>query len=208
MTTPDTTRADATPPAAPPTAELDGTWNLAGLPANVVVGEDTWIERRASFDGFRSERQPGLVLGRRVRAYTATCFNVEPPGQLEVGDGCVLVGALFMVAGHVRLGRGVEISYGVTISDADFHPHDPERRRRDAIALAPDGDPSRREPYEPQPVTIDDGVRIGIGAIVLKGVHIGARARIGAGAVVTTDVPAGATVVGNPGRVLTPEARP
>jgi acetyltransferase-like isoleucine patch superfamily enzyme len=187
-------------------SELDGTWDHADLPANVVVGEGTWIERRASFDGFRSERDPGLVLGRRVRVYTATCFNIEPPGMLEVGDDCVLVGAQFMAAGKIRLGRAVEISYGVTISDADFHPIDPERRRRDAIALAPDGDPARREPYEPRPVTIEDGVRVGIGAILLEGVHIGANARIGAGAVVSHDVPPDATVVGNPARVVDGEA--
>jgi acetyltransferase-like isoleucine patch superfamily enzyme len=183
-------------------AELDGSWDHHRLPHNVAVGQDAWIERRASLDGFRSERDPGLVLGRNVRVYTATCFNVEPPGVLEVGDDCVLVGAQFMVADHVRVGCGVEISYGVTISDADFHPHDPERRRRDAVALAPDGDPSTREPYEPRPVTIGDGVRIGIGAIILKGVHVGAHARIGAGAVVSNDVPEGATVEGNPGRVV------
>jgi acetyltransferase-like isoleucine patch superfamily enzyme len=201
-------RRQSSPVTDSVTMELEGCWDLAELPGNVVIGAGTWIERRASFEGFRSERDPGLVLGHRVRAYTATCFNVEPPGRLEVGDDCVLVGALFMVAGHVRLGRGVEISYGVTISDADFHPHDPDRRRRDAVALAPDGDPSRREPYEPAPVTIDDHVRIGIGAIILKGVHIGARAQIGAGAVVTGDVPQGATVVGNPGRVVESPGRP
>jgi acetyltransferase-like isoleucine patch superfamily enzyme len=51
-------------------------------------------------------------------------------------------------------------------------------------------------------VRIDDGAWIGIGAIVLKGVHVGAGARIGAGAVVARDVPAGATVEGNPARVV------
>jgi maltose O-acetyltransferase len=55
---------------------------------------------------------------------------------------------------------------------------------------------------ESRPVRIDDGAWIGIGAIVLKGVHVGAGARIGAGAVVARDVPAGATVEGNPARVV------
>lgn len=182
-------------------AELDGSWDLADLPANVVAGEGCWIERKASFERFRSTREPGLVLGRRVRAYTATYFNVEPPGVLEIGDDCILAGAMFMVAGHVRLGRRVVVSYGVTIADCDFHPLDPELRRLDAIAHAPGGAYHERQPFEAEPVDIGDDVRIGVGAIVLKGVTVGDGATVAAGAVVTRDVPAGAVVAGNPAAV-------
>lgn len=182
-------------------SELDGSWDLGTLPANVHLGDGCWIERRASFERFRSERDPGLILGRNVRAYTGTYFNVEPPGAIEVGDDCVLAGAMFMSAGRITLGRRVLISYGVTIADCDFHPHDPDLRRLDAIAHAPGGAYHERQPFEPRPVTIGDDVQIGIGAIVLKGVTIGPGATVGAGAVVTRDVPPGATIAGNPGRI-------
>jgi acetyltransferase-like isoleucine patch superfamily enzyme len=43
---------------------------------------------------------------------------------------------------------------------------------------------------------------VGIGAIILKGVTIGAGARIGAGAVITHDVPQGAYYAGNPARAV------
>lgn len=46
--------------------------------------------------------------------------------------------------------------------------------------------------------TVEDGVVIGAGAIVLGPITIGRNARIGAGSVVVKDVPAGATVVGVP----------
>jgi len=52
------------------------------------------------------------------------------------------------------------------------------------------------------PVEIQRDVWIGAGAIVLKGVTIGAGAVVGAGSVVTKDVPAKAVVVGNPARIL------
>jgi sugar O-acyltransferase (sialic acid O-acetyltransferase NeuD family) len=51
-------------------------------------------------------------------------------------------------------------------------------------------------------VTIDTGAFIGIGAVVLPGVRVGAWAVVGAGAVVIHDVPAGATVVGVPARAV------
>ncbi|MGL5776344.1 MAG: DapH/DapD/GlmU-related protein, partial [Aeromonas veronii] len=53
-----------------------------------------------------------------------------------------------------------------------------------------------------RPVTIEDKVWIGGGAILLPGVTIGREAIVGAGAVVTKDVPAGIRVVGNPARIL------
>ena len=53
--------------------------------------------------------------------------------------------------------------------------------------------------------TIEDGVVIGSGAIILGPVIIGKGAKIGAGSVVVRSVPAGATVVGVPGRIAEPE---
>ncbi len=53
--------------------------------------------------------------------------------------------------------------------------------------------------------TIEDGVIIGSGAIVLGPIRIGRSAKIGAGSVVVRSVPPGATVVGVPGRIAGPE---
>lgn len=178
-----------------------GEWDYATLPDNIRIGPGCFLERRDSFKRFRSLRQPGLTLGRGVRAYTWTEFNVEPTGVLTVGDDTILVGAVFMCADRIDIGQRVVISYNVTLADSDFHPRDPELRKADAVANAPEGDRRDRPSLVTRPVIIEDDVWIGVGAIVLKGVRVGRGARIGAGAVVTTDVPAGATVAGNPARL-------
>lgn len=198
--------SDAAAPAAPAGAdpfEILGGWDLALLPANVRIGAACLVERRDSFTRFRSLRDPGLVLGDRVRVHTWTEFNVEPAGRIDIGSDSVLVGAVFMCADRITIGERVVISYQVTIADSDFHPTDPADRRRDAIANAPGGDRASRPVITTAPVRIDDDAWIGIGAIVLKGVHIGRGARVLAGAVVTRDVGAGVTVGGNPARPVT-----
>ena len=147
---------------------------------------------------YRSERHPGLVLGNDVKVYTWTEFNIEPSGCIQVGNDTTLVGAIFMCGENIRIGKRVIISYNTTIADSDFHPIDPALRIEDAIANAPGGNRTARPKLLTRPVVIEDDVWIGIGAIILKGVHIGKGAKVGAGAVVTQNVPPGATVEGNP----------
>jgi serine O-acetyltransferase len=53
--------------------------------------------------------------------------------------------------------------------------------------------------------TVEDGVILGSGAIVLGPIRIGRGAKVGAGSVVVRSVPPGATVVGVPGRIAGPE---
>jgi len=53
--------------------------------------------------------------------------------------------------------------------------------------------------------TIEDGVVIGAGSIILGPITIGKGAKVGAGSVVVRSVPPGATVVGVPGRIAEPE---
>jgi len=186
--------------------DITGAWDYATLPPNVRVGRDCWLERKSSFSRFRSERDPGLVIGDRVRVYTWTTFNVEPTGFVEIGDDSVLVGPVFMGAERIVVGRRVVLSYHVVIADSDFHPIDPEERKRDAIANRPSAAVKLRPTITTRPVIIEDDAWIGIGAIILKGVTIGRGARIGAGSVVTSSVAPHTTAAGNPARPV-PEAR-
>ena len=183
---------------------VTGEWDYATLPDNVRLGAGCWIERPQSFERFRSERMPGVVLAAGAVVYGWTVFNVEPGGAVGVGDGTVLVGAVFMCHEAIDVGRDVVVSYQVTVADSDFHPREPALRRLDAEASAPFAGGADRPPVESRPVRICDGAWIGIGAIILKGVEIGVGARVGAGAVVARDVPAGATVEGNPATVVAP----
>lgn len=178
--------------------EFDGSWDYRRLPDNILVGADCLLERRGSFERFRSRQSPGLVLGDRVKVLTWTAFSVEPSGRVEIGQDSVLLGAIFMCMKSIRIGAGCHISYNVTISDCDFHPVDINARRRDTIAVAPSGDRACRPPFPAEPVVIGCNVWIGTGAIILKGVTIGDGATIAPGTVLARDVPPGACATGNP----------
>jgi len=178
--------------------EYRGGWDYATLPTTVQIGEGCWLESKSSFKKMRTKRRPGLVLGDRVRVYMWSEFEILHTGIVEVGADSILVGARFLCAEAIRIGERVVVSHNVMVADTDMHPHDPELRRQDALSYAPHGASVERPPIESRPVVIEDDARIGIGAIVLKGVRVGAGAWVAAGSVVTRDVPPGATVAGNP----------
>jgi len=62
--------------------------------------------------------------------------------------------------------------------------------------------PVMHNPIKLQPVEIEDGVDIGIGAIILPGVKIGLGSIIGAGSVVTKDVSPYVVVAGVPAKII------
>lgn len=181
---------------------VTGGWSLDRLPPGLVrAGTDCYLERMESFERIKSAHRPALVLGDRVTVYTWTGFGIDEGGRMEVGDDCVLVGPQFLCGERITIGDRVVLSYNVSIADSDFHPHGLEARRRDAEAISPSGH-GHRPLLTTAPVEIGDDARVGIGAVVLKGVRIGRGATVDAGAVVTADVPDGATVAGNPGRLV------
>jgi acetyltransferase-like isoleucine patch superfamily enzyme len=91
-------------------------------------------------------------------------------------------------ADRIVIGKDCIIGGHVTITDHE-HGLDPSK-------------PLHGQPLTTQPILIGDGVFIGEGVTILKGVRIGDRAVVGAGAVVTRSVVAGDRVGGVPAHPL------
>jgi len=111
--------------------------------------------------------------------------------KLVIGDGTVI--HLYFHCGaaqSVTIGRDVLIAGRVYISDHDHVFDDPELPARWAHGV------------RSAPVVIEDGVWLGEGCVILKGVRIGRRAVVGANAVVTKDVPPFTIVGGVPARII------
>jgi len=110
--------------------------------------------------------------------------------QTSVGSGTFInFNCVILDVGRVWIGADVQIGPNVQIL-TPTHPIDPEQRRSGLEAA--------------KPITIEDNVWLGGGAIVLAGVTIGRDTVVGAAAVVTKDLPPGVVAVGNPARVIRP----
>jgi acetyltransferase-like isoleucine patch superfamily enzyme len=131
-----------------------------------------------------------ISLGRNVYVGHQSILKGYYNNELRIGDETWIGQQVFMhSAGGLTIGARVGIGPGVKILTSEH---------RDAGREVP----VLFSPLALAPVVIDDDADLGIGAIVLPGVHVGRGAVVGAGAVVTRDVPAYAVVAGSPARIL------
>lgn len=120
-------------------------------------------------------------LGRRV--FLETCGG----GRIRIADNVRINAGTFVVAyDEVTIGQDTLIGEYVSIRDADH-------------GLAPDR-PIREQPHTARAIRIGEGVWIGRGSVILKGIAIGPGAVVAANSVVTRDVPPMTVVAGVPAR--------
>ncbi len=123
------------------------------------------------------------------------------------------VAANATVIGKVEVGVGASIWYGAVVrGDVDVVRIGDHSNVQDGAVLH--GDPHLPTVLEDfvtvghraviHSAHIEQGCLIGIGAIILNGVRIGAGSMVGAGAVVNRDVPPRSLVVGVPGKIFRP----
>jgi len=157
----------------------------------------------------RSSRRHGVRCGRNVVLGRRVQLDVLYGGELVLGDGCRIGDRTRIVVqgGRVEIGAETTLGERCTIV-AHERVTIGTRARLDDGAVLVDFDhviddvelPIRAQPLISSPIVIGDGARIGLGAGVLRGVSVGARAIVGPHAVVTRDVAAGVTVGGVPAR--------
>ena len=121
---------------------------------------------------------------------------LEPPiyasygSNVTVGDNTYFnFGTTLVDDYRITIGSNVLFAPNVSVA-VTCHPMHPDLRRNGEMYALP--------------VTIEDWVWIGMGAIICPGVTIGEGSVIGAGSVVTRDVPPYVFAAGNPCRVIRP----
>lgn len=173
---------------------LDHDWYPTPLPTSVVVGKRSWLYSAYSCVHLAGRQDVAVVIGTDTGVYDGTFFDLGPDGEVRIGNGCSIVGAIFATNSSVTVGDHVLIAHEVVFADTPFaRPAEPGETVSMEITR---NKPRRRN------IVVGDGAWIGANVVVLGGISIGEDAIVAAGSVVDGDVPSGAVWAGNPGRVV------
>jgi acetyltransferase-like isoleucine patch superfamily enzyme len=175
-----------------------------------TLGENSLVEAINVQVRNTTERRPFVVIGKS--SYISGSYVFERGiGQITIGDQTFIgSGSLFVCAQQqgISIGNHVLISWGCTFSDTNAHSLDAGVRRHDVVdwlRSAREGNTGTYKNWEgvkSAPIVVENDAWLGFGAVVLKGVTIGAGAVVGAQSVVTRDVAPNTVVAGNPARLL------
>ena len=158
------------------------------------------IRNNFKLDGLRVGKSVILIQPKRMQINSnvsigessiLNCYKENDVQSLFIGKN-TKIGRCFQLNAYkfVKIGDEVLISDRVYISDATHNNQDSEK----SII-------SQGTSYK-GPVTIENGVWIGINACILPGVNIGKNAIVGANSVVINDVEQNAVVSGIPAKKI------
>jgi acetyltransferase-like isoleucine patch superfamily enzyme len=176
-------------------------WYAGGIPANVRVDANAYLETSYSFAAFHSEKKNGLEIGEGTGLYDRASFVVGKRGQVKVGTHTVLNGTTIICNDYVEIGNYCLVAWGSVITDS-WENLDLEKRREILRNAANDENRYLLLAENPRPVIIEDNVWIGFDSVILPGVRLGRGAVIGCKTIITKDVPPYAVMVGNPPRLI------
>ncbi len=149
------------------------------------VGRNVIIE-----EGVLVFNPKNIALGDNVYIGHYTILKGYHKNVMSIGNNTWIGQMCFLhSAGGIQIGKSVGIGPGVKILTS-------------VHGEGPLSGPLIDNQLEFGEVVIEDGCDIGIGAIILPGVHVGRGSLVGAGSVVTKDIPPYSVAVGVPARVI------
>ena len=179
-------------------------WFKNGIPENVQLSEDVYIDTSYGFAAFNSSLPIGMSIGKGSGCYDRASFIVGSNGRIQIGEYNILNGSLFICNKNITVGSHCMFAWGSVITDSwmNVDTLQVEQRRKilqksatDQFRLLPSGETS-------SPVYIEDNVWVGFDAVIMPGVRLGRGCIVGSKSIVTEDVPPYTVVTGNPVKII------
>ncbi|MBO5452405.1 MAG: acyltransferase [Clostridia bacterium] len=127
-----------------------------------------------------------------IGLFQRTIIIARYGGKIRIGNKVGISGATIYAWKEIEIGDNTLIGANTKIMDNDFHPIDPNERKKS----------NGPHNVKQKPVKIGNNVFIGCNCLILKGTVIGDNCVVGAGSVVSGTFEDGCIIAGNPARVI------
>jgi acetyltransferase-like isoleucine patch superfamily enzyme len=183
---------------------IDGDWYGHGIPSNVRLAHNVYIDTSYGFAAFHSTQPDALFIDEASGCYDRASFIVGEAGKISVGKYCILNGSTIICKKRITIGDHCMMAWGSVLTDswmdASLFPIEARRMLLKKTAE----DPMRRYPFfgEASPIILEDNCWVGFDSVILPGVTLGRGCVVGCKTVISEDVPPYAVVTGSPARIV------
>lgn len=183
---------------------IDGDWYSKGIPSNVRLADNVYIDTSYGFAAFHSTQPDALFIDEASGCYDRASFIVGERGKITVGKYCILNGSTIICKDGITIGNHCMLAWGSVLTDSwmDASLFQIEARR-DLLKRAAT-DSLRRYPFfgEASPIVLENNCWVGFDSVILPGVRLGRGCVIGCKTIVDFNVPPYAVVTGNPAKIV------
>lgn len=183
---------------------IDADWYTRGIPSNVVIANNVFIDTSYGFAGFHSKLKEALFIDEASGCYDRSSFIVGEEGKIKVGKFTILNGTTLICKKQITIGNHCMLAWGSVLSDswmdASLFPIDARR----VLLKNAAADTQRSYPFfgEALPIVLEDNCWVGFGSVILPGVRLGRGCVVGCKTIVHKNVPPYAVITGSPARIV------
>ena len=183
---------------------LEYDWYDHGIPENVELADDVYIDTSYGFAGFHSSLPVAMTMGKGSGCYDRASFSVGENGKIEIGEFTILNGSTFICNNQISVGNHCMFAWGSVITDSWINEKKINLQQKRALLSLAAKDNRRIMPVNStsKAILIEDNVWVGFDAIILPGVTLGRGCIVGSKSVITRNVPAYAVIAGNPAKII------
>lgn len=179
-------------------------WYSRGIPSNVTVANNVYIDTSYGFAGFHSVQPDAMVIDEASGCYDRSSIIVSEEGKIQVGKFTILNGTTLICKKQITIGDHCMLAWGSVLSDSWMDASFCSLEKRRTVLKKTAADTLRRYPFfgEALPIVLEDNCWVGFDSVILPGVRLGRGCVVGCKTIIDKDVPPYAVVTGSPARIV------
>ena len=122
---------------------IDYDWFENGIPGNIVLSENVYIDTSYGFNAFHSTLPNAMTMGKGSGCYDRASFIVGKKGTIEIGEFNILNGSVFVCNKNIKVGSHCMFAWGAVLTDSWLNDNNLTAAQRREILRSTAKDPTR-----------------------------------------------------------------